>query len=189
MANHQDTTRRIGRPKGSKNGVATPNEFYTIGDSLWLKLTRGLYAVIDAADYGRVKHLRWAAHIEPSGAAYAYSNGIRGVCPAIKLHRLIAGSPPCDVDHEDRDGLNCRRSNLRPATRAQNNANRASKAGASSRFKGVTWDRARQKWKGLIQVNGRVKNLGRFNDEVDAATAYNFAAVEAFGDFARVNLP
>ena len=177
----------MGRPKGSKNGVVTPNDFYVVGRDVFLDVGRCLFAVIDADDYHLVKHLRWGAHIEKNGTIYAYSNGIKGIQEPVKLHRFLAGIPGLDVDHRDRDGLNCRRLNLRVATRTQNNANRISQPNSTSKFKGVTWDRKRNQWKALIQVSGKSLNLGRFNGEADAAAAYNLAAREAFGEFARLN--
>jgi hypothetical protein len=56
-------------------------------------------------------------------------------------------------------------------------------------FKGVTWDAARDRWKVMVGFAGKVVNVGRFKSEESAATAYNFAAFELFGEFSRGNLP
>ncbi len=101
------------------------------------------------------------------------------------MHRLIMGCRE-KVDHRDNDGLNNQRYNLRKSTDQQNCANRQKTRG-SSQFKGVVRDR--NAWQAYIKVNGVKKNLGRFKDEFDAAQAYNFAALEAFGEFARMNKP
>lgn len=106
-----------------------------------------------------------------------------------KMHRLILGvtNPKIKIDHRDGNGLNNQRHNLREATQAQNLANSRPRSG-SSRFKGVTF-RSPDKWIAQISKDGKHTYLGIFRDEFDAATAYNFAAIEMFGEFARLNRP
>ena len=63
------------------------------------------------------------------------------------MHRIVTGAAKgCKVDHEDGDGLNNRRANLRAASTLQNNWNAVKKASNTSGFKGVYWDARRQKW-------------------------------------------
>jgi hypothetical protein len=57
----------------------------------------------------------------------------------------------------------------------------------SSRFKGVTWDKRANKWLAQIVVKGQGRSLGRYLDETDAARAYDRAAREAWGSYARCN--
>jgi len=64
---------------------------------------------------------------------------------------------------------------------------RSAKLGGTSRFKGVSWFERDKKWQVHIKYNGKGKNLGRFSSEIEAATAYNTAATELFGEFARLN--
>jgi hypothetical protein len=89
--------------------------------------------------------------------------------------------PPHFVDHIDRCRNNDRWSNLRHATRLQNNVNRPSRN--KSGFKGVSWDGGRGKWQALIMLNGKTKYLGAFNDPTIAAAAYAVAARELFGEY------
>lgn len=107
------------------------------------------------------------------------------------MHRLIAGAGPKEVvDHINRDTLDNRASNLRIADPSQNGANRIGdrrRFGTSSSYKGVSWDKSRNKWQAMIHVNGRTRALGRFALEDDAAKAYNAAAIDAWGEFARLN--
>jgi len=77
---------------------------------------------------------------------------------------------------------------LRLATHTQNLANQKSAKGASSTYKGTTWDRQSRKWRAQIRVNQKLIYLGCFKDEKAAAVAYNKAAVKYFGEFARVNV-
>ena len=101
------------------------------------------------------------------------------------MHSLITGF--AEVDHWDGDGLNNRRSNLREVTHAQNMGNARKQYGCSSQYKGVYW--GGKKWQAQIGVNHGTRYLGRFVNEEDAARAYDAAALEAWGEFARLNFP
>jgi hypothetical protein len=151
----------------------------------YIPLTQGKYAVIEAADYERAAMFSW--HASNSGArTYACSNiGGRNV----SLHRFLM-NPPAGmvVDHIDHDGLNDRRSNLRICTQRQNLYNSRPK-GRSSRFKGVCWDKARQRWVVYIRYGGRNRFIGQFADEIEAAKAYDRAAASLFGEYAYLNFP
>lgn len=110
-------------------------------------------------------------------------------------HRVVAAIiygawPPRDVDHIDGDRFNNRASNIRLATRQQNLRNTGRRKGSSSRFCGVCWDAARGKWvSNCADQEGRTRHLGRFADEAEAARAYDKAAREWHGEFARLNFP
>lgn len=105
------------------------------------------------------------------------------------LHRVILGmtDPDITVDHEDHDGLNCQRYNMRIASRSQNSQNRRKSAGTSSHFKGVVWFNRDRVWQAGIRVNDKKTFLGNFVSEIDAATAYDVAARKLFGEFAHIN--
>jgi frataxin-like iron-binding protein CyaY len=111
----------------------------------------------------------------------------------IYMHRLIAGAGDNEqVDHWDGNSLNNLRLNLRIANGSQNLANRGKprrKAALTSRFKGVSWDKNRQRWVAFIKAGDVRRQLGRFTDEEAAARAYDAGAVELHGRFARLNFP
>lgn len=111
-------------------------------------------------------------------------------------HRLIFlyhhGYLPNFLDHIDRNKSNNHIENLREATKAQNGMNsdkRKSHGGkpTSSDYKGCCWDKSRGKWMAYIQIDEKRKQLGRFDSELEAARAYNHAALEHYGEFAKLN--
>lgn len=89
------------------------------------------------------------------------------------LHRHVLGLGTGDwrqVDHVNGDRLDCRRSNLRIVTQAQN-AQNAKSQGGYSRHRGVTWDKRKNRWYAGVQLNGRRIYLGCFATEQEAAVA------------------
>jgi hypothetical protein len=150
------------------------------------KLAAGRVAVIDDEDFDLVSQFKWHVTFTKSSGPYAAScSKINGAWKTFSMHKLITDWPL--TDHEDGDGLNNQRSNLRPATNGQNGANMKVKAAKSSQYKGVSWRRDRNKWQAAIKIDRRQRNLGFFTDELEAARAYDRAARDAWGPYARVN--
>ncbi len=155
-----------------------------MGDDVRLiPLGDGLYAYVDAADYEWLSQWRW--HM--SGTGYAGRNE-KG--KTILMHRQIMRPPKGKaVDHTDGNRAhNCRR-NLRLCNPRDNQRNRRKRAGSVSRFIGVSYDKWSDKWCTRCQYGGTYHNVGRFDLEVDAARAYDRAAVLHVGEFARLNFP
>lgn len=158
------------------------------GDLAYITLTKGYEAVIDAADVHLVDGVNWYANTD-GNTVYAqrgaYANGAQ---KTTRLHRVLMGvNDELLVDHIDGDGLNNRRSNLRLATREQNNRNQRLVKRNSSGFKGVSWDKKERKWLAQIRVDGRSRNLGRYKTPEQAHAAYCAASLKIYGEFARHN--
>jgi len=110
----------------------------------------------------------------------------------IRMHREIINPPDhLVVDHINHNGLDNRKANLRPATRAQNNYNRIAikRKNVSSKYKGVAWNKDKNKWRARIHFNGKLIFLGYFKDEIQAAKTYDEAAKKYYGRFAYLNFP
>ncbi len=163
------------------------------GDGTYsIPLTKGQKALIDEIDLELVASHVWRAATGYS-TFYAQSGSGKRGSPVIHMHRLILGmesDDPRDVDHINCDGLDNRRRNLRPVTRAEN-ARRAlrNKPNKTSRFRGVHWAASHGTWRASIHFDGELKRLGRFADEVEAAIAYDRAAQQFHGEFAVLNFP
>ncbi|HUW14188.1 MAG TPA: HNH endonuclease, partial [Anaerolineae bacterium] len=157
--------------------------------SMTIPLTQNKVAIVDDADFEWLNQWKWCAHKERAGYYAIRGIWINGKTRRVYMHRLILNLPPdMQTDHINGNGLDNRRLNLRVCTQSQNNANRRKWVSCSSQYKGITWDKLRGKWQARINLNGEQKHLGRFDDEHEAAVAYNEAATKLFDGFARLNV-
>lgn len=159
-----------------------------------IQLTQGYVAIVDDEDYDRVAKHRWSSCVKrrKNGsiyAVYAHANVYKkdGTRTKIKIHRFILNAPDDKiVDHIDGDGLNNLRENIRICSHVENRHNVHVPWGRSA-FKGVGPVADHGKWRARINVNGERIVLGLFTSELDAARAYDAAALKYFGEFARIN--
>lgn len=156
-----------------------------------IRLTRGLVATIDEQDAHLAKS-KW--NVLPSKGSGFYAKRAptkeeraRGLNNVL-LHRVILDAPAgVDVDHINGDGLDNRRANLRLATESENLRNQGKHKNNKSGYKGVHLYKG--KWVAQIQHHGRHHHLGVYDDPVEAARAYDKAANELHGTFAKPNFP
>lgn len=159
------------------------------GDIVRIFLTRGKVAIVDLID-AELGQFNWRA-LHPSSTANVWYAARRpGVCN-IHLHRVVAqraglAIDGMEVDHRDGDGLNCRRSNLRSATRIQNCHNARLGRRNKSGVKGVFWDRRVGRWRAFVLTKKKRKWLGYFDALEEAATARANAELKHHGEFARL---
>lgn len=158
--------------------------------SIELRITRGLIAVVDDED-ADLAQLNWCAHRAPTHLTFYAKRGWRqgGKQVSEYLHRVVAKRMGIDgsVDHKDRNGLNCRRSNLRQANKSQNASNSVRRKQSHSGYRGVQPDC--NKWHARIKDGARNVYLGSFSTPEEAARAYDVAALRLFGEYATLNFP
>lgn len=101
------------------------------------------------------------------------------------LHRAIflyhRGYLPDIIDHKNGNPIDNRIENLRPCSLSENRANSVKKTKAKSKYKGVQKNGSR--WAAVV----RRKHIGNFKTEIEAAIAYNKAALKEYGEFAKLN--
>jgi hypothetical protein len=155
-----------------------------LGDDEW--------TIVDPDVYYRLGNFKW--HLVGSkGKFYA----VRSVkiddtrTTIVRLHREIMNAPVgLVVDHRFGNSLDNRRENLRLATHSQNLCNKQkTKSKTSSRYIGVWYRKRHRRWCADIRHNKKKIWLGSFDSEIDAAKAYDNAAIKYHGEFARLNFP
>lgn len=160
-----------------------------IPDAYLVPLTRGKFAIIDAADAEALNARGKSWCIDPHGYARSNVAGSRGKKDI--LHRWLWkhwGLPKVPMlDHKNRDRLDCRRGNIREATPAQNTWNTGHRKNNTSGFKGVCLDKKTGRWYAQLRVGGKRINLGFWDTPEAAGAAYDRAAEKYFGEFAKPN--
>jgi len=156
-----------------------------------VQLTQGFVALVDDEDYAAVVAAGpWQLHRRDSRSTHYARRGVTkesGGRTTQSLHQFLTGW--AITDHINGDGLNNCRSNLREATHAENMRNSRRRVDSTSGFKGVSWESYTSKWRAFISIDGKRRFLGRFSDPEEAARAFDAAAIEVHGPFARLNFP
>lgn len=133
------------------------------------------WAIVDEADYEWAVQFNWS--LNPSG--YAVRNKPRPEPSKYwtsLMHRELLGLERGDrreADHINRDRLDNRRSNLRVVTHKQNGQNQGCnrRVNRSSKYRGVSWHKATQKWWAYVRIDGVLKSAGYYHVEEEAAAA------------------
>ena len=149
-----------------------------------IPLTQGKFALVDEEDFERITRYKW---LYDRGYARRRFQ-INGVQHMMHMHREVMQAPEgYEVDHINGDKLDNRKCNLRVVTHQRNMFNMTSHKDSTSPYKGVYWNKERKKWTTQIAINGKRKHIGHFENEEDAAEAYNQAAKKYFGEYAKLN--
>jgi hypothetical protein len=154
----------------------------------YIELTQGKHAIVDDSDFLELSKHNWCYG---SGAALRHLSYDKetGKRTHILMHRSIMDAPDgVQVDHINHIRLDNRRFNLRICNNQENHWNLLPRGG-NSKYKGVNLPTGRKKWCAKIRIKGKQTFLGNFSKEIDAADAYDFAALKHFGEFACINSP
>jgi hypothetical protein len=127
-----------------------------------------------------------AGVIHSSGRVFMSIDGHKSFGHRVAWLHVTGEWPPegMTIDHINGDCSDNRWSNLRLATRRQNQGNRKINKNNSCGVKGVYWVPKSGKWRASIVVNRRNKHIGTFDDKHEAGRAYMAAAERYFGEFA-----
>ena len=150
--------------------------------------------LIDEEDFDKISKYKWMLRYDKgrSDKFYIITNIFDEVTlkrNTMSLHRFIMGFPKgLVVDHKDGNTLNNRKENLRACKHSENIMNSKKRSdGKTSKYKGVHFAKASNKFLAQIKINGETIYLGLFDKEIDGAIAYNKKAIELFGEFALLN--
>jgi hypothetical protein len=139
------------------------------------------YAVIDGDDLEWVSQWRW--YLNSCGYAARSEQRSSDAPRTILLHREMLGIARGDRlregDHRNRDRLDNRRGNLRVIPRGSQSQNVPSYKGSSSQYRGVSWDKDAGKWRAYIRTHGKLKHLGLFVSETEAAEVARIARAQS----------
>lgn len=150
-----------------------------------IPLTQNKFALVDDEDYERLMAKgSWFFN----GHYAARNLTAPGFSRVLLMHRVVMGAlAGQEVDHINGDKLDNRKENLRFCTRAENLSNRGAQKNNKTGLKGVSRVKGCNRYKAQIMCEGTIHHLGSFDSPLEAAEAYNKAAVTLHGDFAKVN--
>ena len=182
---HYMQMRRYG--KILKRTSQDPNEIIIKGDIAEIVLydkhcNEKARAVIDAEDVDKVKNYKWYL-----STVYVQTTINK---KKVRIQHIILGTNSNRkdlIDHKNRNPLINRKYNLRACTHAENMRNSKHQKNNTSGYRGVIWYKPTKKWRAQIGVNGKLRYLGYFVGILDAARAYNTAALRYHGEFACLN--
>ncbi len=161
------------------------------GDLFWLTRPQQMFPSADAAKAWNNRNANKKAFTAIDSYGYRFGK-IFG--RSYRAHRVIwalqTGEwPSNEIDHANGIGSDNSWSNLRETNRAQNSQNTSSRRGSSSKYLGVSRKSGEKNWCAQIRAKDQKRYLGSFESEIDAALAYDAAALKHHGPFAKLNFP
>ncbi len=166
------------------------------GDIIKIPLRNSLKNIVDWAtaskeDYNLLKQYTFCLSIQKN-KIYAKSN------KNTSMHEIVTGQKApkgYKIDHQDGNGLNNRRENLRIVTNGVNSHNRIKKKGCSSKYYGVTLIKKTKKWNASIKnvkkyyhLYSKNIHIGNYMEEIEAAKAYDSWTLYLHGKHGRLNV-
>lgn len=159
-------------------------EIEIVINASFIPLTQDKVAIVDKEDFDELNKWKWnVTYGNKNGKHYAKRAEYIGTfdgkkkVKTIRMHRELMNAPKGKViDHINHNTLDNRKSNLRVVSQRQNCQNYEKKG--TSKYPGVSWNSINKKWTATILIKQNIKNLGYFEDERDAAKAYEEACRE-----------
>jgi hypothetical protein len=153
-----------------------------------IKLTKGFYTTVDNDLFSVLNQFKWTAMVVKNKVyAYRQTDNRKN---HIYMHRFILNAEKgVEVDHINSNGLDNRKCNLRKVNRSQQMQNTIGWRNSVVPYKGVSlsYDGRSKKYRCRIRVNNKNTMVGRFYTPIQAAVAYDRAALKHFGEFAKTN--
>lgn len=128
---------------------------------------------------------RIASGYQSKGYVYIGINSRNFLAHRVAWKFYYGDEPPRYIDHIDGNKKNNAIKNLREATQSQNNANSKKFKNNTSGYKGIIWDKSRNKWQVKVQFEGKTIHFGRFNDLESAIKIHKDAFSKLYGEYAR----
>lgn len=163
-----------------------------------LSLTRGKFAMVDDEDYQYLNQFNWSynprkrdkyEHTSGYAQRAVYINGKQSI---MFLHREVMKCSIGDgkiIDIINDNGLDCQKKNLRFSN--ESGYKKSRRSSGTSKYLGVSIGRINKKkqikWRADIKTGKGQVYLGSFESEIDAARAYNKAAITHHKEFAKLN--
>lgn len=155
-----------------------------------IPLSKNRNAIVDDSDYELLNGYKWCC----DSKNYAMRSEKRSETgrqkrSVVYMHRVIMKAKKgVQVDHINGDSLDNRKTNLRLASHSENMRNRKLQKNNTTGYKGVWYNKKRQKYIATIKTNGQSRTIKSADTALEAAEAYNKRALELYGDFARLNV-
>ena len=163
--------------------------FYFTKMAKEIQLTQGKVAIVDDEDFDYLNQWKWFAN-NHNGKFYVGRSITVSKNKKIRIymHRFIMKPEKVMViDHLDSNPLNNQKNNLRICTHAENMRNSKINTNNKSGYKGVSFQENRNNYRASIKFNNKTINIGNYIDPIDAARAYNEAALKYHKEFAHIN--
>ena len=143
------------------------------------------YALVDNEDFESLKTFNWWLDRHGYAGAQVYLRDGKRSSKRIAMHReILKASKNKEVDHINHNPLDNRKSNLRLVTRQQNHFNEKIRKNNTSGYKGVCWNKDRNKWMAYIHLDGKFKHLGLSIDIKNAILLRKTAEIKHHGEYA-----
>ena len=147
-----------------------------------IKLSNGMVTMVDDENYEHLNKFKW--HSQKGRYTYYVIRHGNKENTTIRMHREIMNpQKKMEIDHIDHNGLNNQKYNLRICTRSENHMNEDHKG----KLKGSYYERKYGLFKSRITHNGKDIFLGYYKTRIEAAVAYDRAALKYFGEYANLN--